>query len=60
MFVAVMGGLRAYVQNLVLKYNSPLTLAAANILIQVRCARIYMYKYASVYCTVLPTNAVGR
>mmetsp|Transcript_27449 Transcript_27449/g.74570 ORF Transcript_27449/g.74570 Transcript_27449/m.74570 type:complete len:108 (+) Transcript_27449:1383-1706(+) len=34
MVVAVMGGVRAYVQNLVLKYNSPLTLAAANILIQ--------------------------
>lgn len=32
--VAVLGGVRAYVQNLVLKYNSPLTLAAANILIQ--------------------------
>jgi len=32
--VAVIGGLRAYVQNLVLKYNSALTLAAANILIQ--------------------------
>ena len=40
MVVAVMGGVRAYVQNLVLKYNSPLTLAAANILIQVRCARM--------------------
>lgn len=32
--VAVVGGLRAYVQNMVLKYNSALTLAAANILIQ--------------------------
>lgn len=32
--VAVIGGLRAYVQNMVLKYNSALTLAAANILIQ--------------------------
>ena len=34
MIVAVVGGLRAYVQNMVLKYNSALTLAAANILIQ--------------------------
>lgn len=34
MVVAVIGGLRAYVQNMVLKYNSALTLAAANILIQ--------------------------
>ena len=34
LIVAVVGGLRAYVQNMVLKYNSALTLAAANILIQ--------------------------
>lgn len=34
LIVAVIGGFRAYVQNLVLRYNSALTLAAANILIQ--------------------------
>ena len=35
LIVAVIGGFRAYVQNLVLRYNNALTLAAANILIQV-------------------------
>ena len=47
--VAVMGGVRAYVQNLVLKYNSPLTLAAANILIQVSASKSVhaMRAYAS-------------
>merc|ERR1711871_991479 len=34
LIVAVIGGFRAYVQNLVLRYNNALTLAAANILIQ--------------------------
>merc|ERR1719399_2185610 len=32
--IAAIGGLRAYAQNLVLKYNTALTLAAVNILVQ--------------------------